>query len=558
MHSRSFAVALLAGCLAIAAPNPSAAQSPTSGANRDRGFTVTAVRIPAPLAIDGMLDEDVYARVQPADAFIQQEPNEGQAATEKTEVWVFFDDTRLYVAARCWDSQPERIKSSERRRDVVTISQNDNLVVTLDTFNDRRTGYYFQTTPGGAIRDQVVTDDRPNSDWNTVWDTRSARFDHGYAIEMAIPFKSLRYAGSGPQTWGVNFRRFVAWKNEMQFLTPMPAAYAQSAITRFSDSATLVGLETPARAINMEVTPYAAASVTTDRAAATPFHNHGRGSAGVDLKYGLTRGLEADVTVNTDFAQVEEDVQQVNLTRFSLFLPEKRNFFLESQGLFTFADPGITGPTLAPGDVPLLFFSRRIGLNDGQSIPVVAGGRIWGKAGPASIGLLHIRTGDKPEANARTTDFSVARVKWDVLGRSSVGLMATRRATSLTHDTNTALGADATLLLLPERRRPRLLRADLVAGTVHPQYQLPRLGALGRRSLRPVTRAHQGGSQLRRRRGLRATHRLRPDLADGALQPAPGAQPRHPQVRLSRQPRVHDRRRPHDAAESAAEGEHGD
>jgi hypothetical protein len=333
------------------------------------------------------------------------------------------------------------------RRDQNNITQNESFTVVFDTFFDRRTGFFFQTSPLGAMRDQTIVDDVLNVSWNTVWDVRTARFEQGWTLEMAIPFKSLRYPQPGPQTWGVNFRRVVKWKNEYSYLVAMPASFGTGqAIGRVGSIGTLVGVETPSQSMNLEVKPYAVSSVTTDNTIASPFSNDFDGDAGFDFKYGLTRSLIADVTVNTDFAQVEEDVQQVNLTRFSLFFPEKRDFFLEGQGIFAFGGVGSGNGT--PGDVPVMFFSRRIGLNQGQAVPVLGGGRVTGRSGRYSIGALNIQTGDRSSANAVATNFSTLRLKRDILRRSNVGLIATHRSVGVNRTgTNTVVGADANFFL---------------------------------------------------------------------------------------------------------------
>jgi len=410
--------------------------------NDQGGATLRAVRIDKPLNIDGRLDEEIYGLVPAAGGFIMQEPREGEPASERTDTWVFFDRENLYIAARCWDDHPERWVVTELRRDNNNIIENENISVALDTFHDRRNGFFFQTNPLGALRDQAFTDEgNPNSNWNTIWQVKSGRFEGGWTVEMAIPFKSLRYRGSGPQVWGINFRRMVKWKNETSFLTRVPRAYGHNGIFRPSSGGTLVGLETPAQSMNLELKPYVVSSLTTDHAAAAPLNNRFSRNAGFDFKYGLTRSLIADATVNTDFAQVEEDVQQINLTRFSLQFPEKRDFFLEGQGIFNF------GGTRGNGnDVPFLFFSRRIGLSQGQSVPVVAGGRLTGTVGKFGIGALNIQTDDKPAAGAIATNFSVVRLKRDVLRRSNIGLIATRRTPSANQaGANAAYGADANL-----------------------------------------------------------------------------------------------------------------
>jgi hypothetical protein len=431
-------IILLVPALVIAAGAATVADAQTV---RAPGAEVRAVRLTAPLRIDGRLDEEIYAALAPIDGFVQQLPVEGVAASEPTDLWVLYDEDNLYIAARCHDSQPDRISANELRRDNGAIWQlNDNFSVTIDTFHDRRNGFFFQTNPIGAVRDQAITDGSNNVNWNTVWDVKATRDERGYTLEMVIPFKSLRYRTAGPQTWGLNIRRVVRSKNEISNLTQIPAEYSTNGVSQMQMAATLVGVETPARSMNFELKPYVASSLTTDRAARVPFSNDFGRSAGVDVKYGLTRGMTADFTVNTDFAQVEEDQQQINLTRFNLFFPEKRDFFLEGQGIFDFG--GQSGQRA--GTVPIMFFSRRIGLSSGQAVPVIAGGRVTGKAGPFEIGALGITTGDKPSAGAVTTTFSALRLRRNILRRSSVGMIATGRwpAISGLGDNSTA-GVDA-------------------------------------------------------------------------------------------------------------------
>jgi hypothetical protein len=419
--------------------------------------TVRSVRIATPLRIDGRLDESAYASVEPISDFIQQEPREGELATERTDAWIFFDDTTLYIAARCWDSHPEREVANELRRDNGNILGNENFTFVIDPLHDRRNGYLFQTNPLGALRDMTVTDDQQNSAWNGIWYVKTGRFEQGWTMEVAIPFKTLRYRGSGAQEWGINLRRLVKWKNETSYLSLVPAALGFGGVSRMASAATLVGVETPAQSKNVELKPYAVSSLTTDRAAAAPFANHPKANAGLDFKYGLTRSLIVDATYRTDFAQVEEDLQQINLTRFSLFFPEKRDFFIEGQGIFDFG--GVQAGN-TPGDVPLLFFSRQIGLSAGQEVPVVGGARLTGRAGRFSVGALNIQTDDKPSARAVATNFTAVRLKRNIFRRSNVGLMTTGRAPAVSErpsresngpsaggdDASYTIGADATLL----------------------------------------------------------------------------------------------------------------
>ena len=430
---------------------PPAPVAPAVVNRDDKGrATIRATRLDKPIRIDGRLDEEVYVRVAGAGDFVQQLPRENQPATEQTEMWVFFDDRNLYLAFRCLDSQPEREVVTEMRRDDNGVANNDSISVVLDTFYDRRSGFFFQTSPLGTIRDQEVVDDNPNASWNTVWDTKSARDERGWTMEMILPFKSLRYAGSGPQVWGINVRRIVKWKNEYDYLSAVPAAYGMGAVNRMNAGGTLVGVETPLQSLNLELKPYAVTSVNTDLTAASPYRNDPTKNAGFDFKYGLTRGLMLDATVNTDFAQVEEDAQQVNLTRFSLFFPEKREFFLEGEGIFQFGGGAIgerSGNGTVP-EVPIMFFSRQIGLSNGQVVPVRTGARITGRAGEYTIGALNIETGEKLSADAPATNFSVVRVKRDIFRRSNIGVLATRRAPSMVtagQGSNYAGGFDANL-----------------------------------------------------------------------------------------------------------------
>ena len=413
--------------------------------------TVRAIKLTAPLIVDGKLDEEVYQREQPFGGFLQVAPRYGAQETERTEVWVMYDTENMYITCRCWDSaMPDEWIANELRRDTNQLRQNDHVGVSFDTFYDRRSGFVFYTNPLGARADYSVVDEgAPNSDWNPVWESKTGRFNGGWTVEMAIPFKSLRYRSGPDQVWGLQMRRSVRRKNEWTYLTPVPQILAgPQAFNRISAGGTLVGLDLPAAGKNLELKPYAIASVTSDQVRTPPLHNDLTGDLGGDLKVGLTANLTADFTVNTDFAQVEIDEQQVNLTRFSLFFPEKRDFFLEGRGIFDFARGGVTGavftPTISTSIQPYLFYSRRIGLNRNRVIPIDAGGRLTGKVGKYGIGIMNIQTGDESVSLTEPTNFSVVRVKRDVLKRSSIGAMITNRSKSVTAGgSNQAYGVDA-------------------------------------------------------------------------------------------------------------------
>jgi hypothetical protein len=413
--------------------------------------TVRAVRVDEPPRIDAVLDEELYRTLPAITGFIQQDPDEGQPATEPTLVWILYDARNIYIAARCRDSQPSRIVANDMRRDGRNVSQNDNISIVLDTFHDRRNGYEFLMNSIGGAWDTQITDERDaNRDWNTVWIPRSRQDADGWTVEMAIPFRSLRYRGSGPQTWGINIRRNVRWKNELSYLSPVPRQYGARGILRLSQAATLVGLEAPPSALNLDVKPYAVGSVTADRTIDPAFENDLEPNAGFDVKYAVAQSMAADFTYRTDFAQVEDDDLQVNLTRFNIFYPEKRDFFLENLGIFAFggaaATAGTTGAAAQSVNTPVLFFSRQIGLNGNRVVPIEAGGRLTGKAGRYSIGMLDIQTDDSPEALAVSTNFAVVRVKRDILRRSNIGFIATRRdPTTSAEGVNTVFGVDANL-----------------------------------------------------------------------------------------------------------------
>jgi hypothetical protein len=413
--------------------------------------TIRAIKLTAPLTLDGTLDEEVYTREKSFGGFLQLSPKYGAPETERTEVWVMYDDKNMYVACRCWDSAtPDQWIANELRRDTNQLRQNDHIGVSFDTFYDRRSGFVFYTNPLGARADYSVVDEgAPNSDWNPVWESKTGRFEGGWTVEMAIPFKSLRYRSGPDQVWGVQMRRSVRRKNEWTYLTSVPQVLAgPQAFNRISSGGTLVGLDLPPAGKNLELKPYAISRVTTDRVHTPPLANDLSGELGGDLKYGITANLTADFTYNTDFAQVEIDEQQVNLTRFSLFFPEKRDFFLEGRGMFDFARGGVTGAVftqaISTSIQPYLFYSRRIGLNQSRIIPIDAGGRLTGKVGKYGIGIMNIQTGDESVSLTEPTNFSIVRVKRDILKRSSIGAMFTNRSKSAAvTGSNQAYGVDA-------------------------------------------------------------------------------------------------------------------
>ncbi len=432
-----------AASLPIAPGGPPPPTPPAVVNRNDTGqATVRAVRLAAPLRIDGRLDEVLYDAVPPISDFLQVEPRPGEPATDKTDVWITFDETTVFVSLRCWQD-PDQIAANDMRRDA--YSEDDYVDIALDTFLDRRNAVIFTVYASGGRFDAQITDERQmNVDWNPVWDLRTGRFEGGWTAEAAIPFRSLRYRPGPKQVWGVNFQRYTQWKNESSTLTRLPEARGTMGIMQMSLAATLVGLEAPPASRNLEMKPYLVGEVASDRLANPEISNEADADVGIDVKYGLSQNFTADFTYNTDFAQVEADEQQVDLTRFSLFFPEKRDFFLENQGTFAFGGSG-GGGFGGSFDTPSLFYSRRIGLQGSRAVPIEAGARLTGRSGRYTLGLLNIQADDEPLSGAMATNFGVLRLKRDILRRSSVGVIYTRRSIDQTGaGRNLAYGVDGT------------------------------------------------------------------------------------------------------------------
>ena len=433
----------------------------------EAGVTVRAVRVTEPMETDGVLDEAFYLETQAISEFVQSIPDAGAEPTELTEVWLGFDDENVYVGAKIWDSEgPDARIANEMRRDSRQIRQNDNFGVFFDTFMDRRNAVAFYTNALGALTDyQINNEGRPNRDWNPIWEIRTGRFEQGWTVEMAIPFRSLRYRPGREQVWGIQMRRTVWRRNEWNHLTWLPLSVGRMggpSSSRVSMYGTLVGIEAPPPSRELEVKPFATSGLRTDMGVDPVVRNDGHADAGLDVKWGVTENLVADFTYNTDFAQVEVDEQQVNLTRFSLFFPEKREFFLESRGIFDFGArgggggppggggggggggrPGGGGGGGGGGGVPTMFYSRQIGLQDGHQVPIIGGARLTGKVGSFDVGMVNMQTDELPSIDAESTNFTVLRLARDVFARSSVGVIYQNRSESVVAEgSNQAWGVD--------------------------------------------------------------------------------------------------------------------
>jgi hypothetical protein len=429
----SLALAAFFGVIHAAAaqqaqPEPGSGTAPSAAIDYDTAHLqrrLPAVRASSPITLDGVVDEPAWSTAPVASGFIQNEPREGAPATYDTEVRVLYDDEALYFGVFAHDDQPSRIIVNDLKEDFST-GNSDGFRVVLDTFHDERNAYQFATNPAGAKWDAQMSNEgrENNADWDGIWDVRARVGETGWYAEIRIPFRTLRFNTSDVQTWGVNFERKVRRLNEDSHWAPLPRIYD---IERVSLAGRVDDFRGLRQGRNLRIKPYAAGSSNTVGASGTS----GDFDAGFDVKYGITNGLVSDFTVNTDFSQVEADEQQINLTRFSLFFPEKRDFFLENSGIFQFG-AGVTGFAAGAGgggggggggrqtaDLRM-FFSRRIGLSeDGEAIPILFGTRLTGRQGAYSIGVLNVEE-DEHGTEPRTNDTAI-RVRRDVLANSDIG-----------------------------------------------------------------------------------------------------------------------------------------
>jgi hypothetical protein len=443
-----------------------AAQTPDLEGRR----TVAAVETRSPIVLDGVLDEDAWRLAQPATDFVQAEPREGQPASERTEVRVVFDRDALYIGATCHDATGAPIVN-DIRKDFPAGDQ-DSFEVILDTFADRRNGFVFVTNALGAKSDtQIANEGRDvNISWDAVWTVETRRSADGWSAEIRIPFKTLRFA-RGDRIWGINFSRRIRRKNEIDYWSAVPRVYN---LYRASLAGTLVGLSVEPiiadsgggasadgaqgavasaplpSTLNLRLKPWIASN-STRALSGTAFDNSGH--VGLDAKYGVTPSLTLDVTVKPDFAQAEADEQQVNLTQFSLYFPEKREFFLENSGMFYFGDipreSRVGGFRFsAPEEEVLLFFSRRIGLTGaGDEIPIAAGGRLTGRVGRYGVGAMTIQT--QAQDGRAGDNYTVLRGRRDILKNSDVGaIFLSRQSADASSNRNEVAGVDANFRFL--------------------------------------------------------------------------------------------------------------
>jgi len=459
-------IAVVAAFLVALAPGAADGQP-----SKERPF-IQAVKVDAGPRIDGVLDDAVWQTATPVESFAQQEPNLGQPASERTEVRVIFDERTIYIGVKAYqaggvatggaagadphaehrgEAAGRTVVATEMRRDSDRLFDEDNFQVILDTFKDSRNGYMFLTTPLGAKLEQQIFDEGEgggrgatsniNRNWDGVWDAAAKVTEDGWTAEMAIPTNTLRFKPNDEQTWGINFLRHNRRKNELDYWSPIPRAYA---LTRVSLAGELRGLRNLSLGWDLKLKPFVVAGPRRRELSATNKTTSWAKDVGLDARYGVTPGLNLDVTINTDFAQVEVDDQQVNLTRFGLFFPEKRDFFLEASNFFTMG----TGASFTSTPVQTdLFFSRKIGLSEtGQPVPILGGARLTGKVGKNNIAVLDVQTDSafgKPGDN-----FFVSRYSRDVFRRSRVGaIFINKESVSGSSHFNRTMGVDGNFSL---------------------------------------------------------------------------------------------------------------
>jgi hypothetical protein len=477
---RTFVCSCLLAVLAsgTAFANPPAAEVPTLPAGK------LAPSAPPPV-IDGRVDDEVWQDVTPHTTFVQSDPIEGDPASERTEVRILVGRGNVYVGIICYDSDPSKIIVSQSRRDAA-LNETDAIILVFDTFNDSQNAFVFGTNPLGIEYDGQVSGEGQtggsnvgggggtggsqrggisafNPNWDGDWSVRSSITARGWEAELAIPLKTLRYATGDDRTWGFNVMRNIRRKNEQVYLAPIPRGFD---IYRVSLAAKLTGLDLPGRR-DIKLIPYALASANKDYTLSPDRQLDRKGDVGLDVKWGVTPNMTLDFTVNTDFAQVEADEEQVNLTRFDLFFPEKRPFFLENASTFQFGNPQQID----------LFFSRRVGLSglgsSGVPLDIHGGTRLSGKVGNWRVGFLDIQTGEAEDASGRllapSNNFGVARVQRDV-GRSSFGgIFVNRQGTGSragSDNWNRAYGVDANIAVSQNSRVFAFIAGTTTPGSV--------------------------------------------------------------------------------------------
>lgn len=392
---------------------------------------IKAVKIDNPPQIDGYVNETVWQKAFVVDDFFQREPNEGAPVSKKTEFLVFYDANFIYFGIKCWDD-PEKITAKELARDV-SLRYDDRIQIILDTYSDNRNGYWFQIGPRGSIGDAIVSENGAafNKQWDGLWSGKANITNWGWEAEIAIPFKTIGFDKNIDQ-WGIKFIRHIVDNIESAY---WPEANLNTHRFQVSDAGVLDGITGITQGIGLDISPYLVTGLDTKRGE----KNDPKLTGGVDLFYQITPSLKTSLTINTDFAETEVDDRQINLTRFDLHFPEKRDFFLDGANYFQFGIEGDRSSPVAQRIIP--FFSRRMGLDeDGSPIPINVGAKLTGQLKNWNIGVMHINDDRQNGMN----NFTVARVSRNIWKQSSVGIIGTRGNT-LFDEENLVGGADIKL-----------------------------------------------------------------------------------------------------------------
>ncbi len=375
--------------------------------------TVEAYRLADTDAInlDGRIDEPFWQQAQLAGEFIQQAPVEGGTPSEPTELRIAYDAQNFYIGAIFYDSEPDGILGYQKARDAF-LSTDDRFMWIIDTFQDGRTAYFFETNPAGLMADALLSNggNSNSRSWDGIWEARVARGAYGWSAEIRIPFSTLNF-DPDRDTWGINFQRTIRRKNEEMLWSGFRR---DEGLRRPVHAGQVTGLRGMSQGIGLEVKPYSVGSWRNQPEDADPTEFNG--DIGLDVQYSVTTNLRAALTINTDFAEVEADQRRVNLTRFPLFFPARRDFFLEGSSVFSFSPRNGVTP----------YFSRRIGLEGGQPIPIRYGTRLAGQAAGLDLAVLHVRTGETADVAAE--NFTVGRFKRNFGAQSAIGAVFTRRA----------------------------------------------------------------------------------------------------------------------------------
>jgi Domain of unknown function (DUF5916)/Carbohydrate family 9 binding domain-like len=376
-----------------------------------------------PITIDGTLSESIWSTAPKIGDLIQRQPETGEPPTERTEVTLLRDKDNLYIGIAAYDAEPERVVGTQMARDG-GLMPDDRIEILLDTFRDQRSAFYFATNPAGALVDGLVfADGDLNTEWDAIWHVRTTRTSQGWIAEFSIPFKSLSFPAER-SVWGFNIARTISRKLEDDRWS---GARFETQFLQVSEAGEITNLEGLTQGIGLDIRPFLAGRwLHLGRSGNDDFTR----KPGLDVFYNFTPNLKLTATFNTDFGETEVDARQINLTRFSLLFPEKRSFFLEGVGVFSFASVGPDPPGGIPasGADVFPFFSRQIGLLGGREIPLQAGVKLTGTMGRTDVGVLSVRTGDLREGNITLADdenFFVGRVKRNLFEQSYVGAIFT-------------------------------------------------------------------------------------------------------------------------------------